>query len=136
VKDARAAERERFAHYARTLADRMHLRDWAVSVSEDLPNDPGDLATVGCCEGRHHATIHLSVAFLESSPGEQRQAICHELLHCHFAAATKIAERQLGSLREGAFGLMMEYGIDAVAESWAAHLPLPENDAKPTEEGP
>jgi hypothetical protein len=135
VSDWRAAERTRFAHYARSLADRMALRDWTTTISSDLPCDPDALASVVCCEGRRHATIRLSVEFLEGEPAEQRQIMCHELAHCHFAAAARIAEKQLGDQHES-FKLMLEYGIDAVAESWAAHLPLPGDDAKPTEEGP
>jgi hypothetical protein len=136
VKDARAAERTRFARYARSLADRMALRDWTTTISSDLPCDPDALASVVCCEGRRHVTIRLSVEILESDPAEQRQIMCHELLHCHFAAAAKIAEKQLEEDQYEVFKLMLEYGIDAVAESWAAHLPLPGDDAKPTEASP
>jgi hypothetical protein len=125
--------RKEFEPYFRDLADRMGLRDWLIFISPERPRDATDVANVLCWEGRKRATIRLSEDFLGDTPEDQRHTACHELIHCHFAAATHIAEQGLGNV-QSAFMLNMEFGVDGMADAIAPHMPLPPTTAEKVEQ--
>ncbi len=110
--------------YIRKIADLMGMKDWEVKLQETA-SEEGLSGSVQPIEGRKVAIMWLGVSFwLEAAEG-QRNTICHELLHCHHAAADIIAITAMHHEVEPQWRLAMEYGIDGVATAWARMLPLP-----------
>lgn len=120
----RSAACQAWGIYFRCLADLMWLRDWTITIS-DSPPEAGAYAAVECLEGRRRAIISLSDHFLDGmSESDQRQVATHELTHLHFEAAAVVAERAMGD-RWKDFRLLLEYGVDGIADAFAERLPLP-----------
>ena len=114
-----------FEPYARDLADRMGLKDWAIAIIRGQP-DNEDTASIECVFGRKIANVKLSDDFLEeSTPEEQRQTLCHELAHALFMPMHLFLRDELDGSAYKAYHLLMEYGIDGVADAIAPHMPLP-----------
>ncbi len=82
--------------YTAKLAKLMGLSEWTIHVSTDPPEDNESAAEVYCVYGRKYALIRLSVNYYRCSATEQRQVICHELLHCHHAHADRQVLGQQG----------------------------------------
>jgi hypothetical protein len=119
--------------YVRHLADRLGLKDWQVFVLDELPATDSAYARIEIPHGRKYANVTLSNNMLKGTEEEQRHAIVHELLHCHFAfgdraARTMLSERDYGIYEDG-----FELGVDGVAVAIAPLLPLPSEvlDAHP-----
>jgi hypothetical protein len=123
--------RRAFTPYVRALADLMELRDWTVSVDDSAPDD-GMMASVHCAYGRKNLTISLSDGFLDEPEGRQRQTVAHELVHAHLQPMHQMLHGELQSSAFAAYKLPMEYAVDAIAEGWARHLPLP-SQVRPSE---
>lgn len=117
--------RRRFGPYLRDLADRMHLKDWAVVLEDGPPDDRSCMASVDCVDGRKLATVLVSDHFLSDTPEEQRHTLVHELIHAHFDMASTLAFRGLDKQGRQAFRSLMEYGVDGLADALAPLLPLP-----------
>jgi hypothetical protein len=117
----------------------MGLTDWKFRVYDNEPPNRDTVATIEPAFGRRIACLWLSDDFLGESPESQRHTLCHELIHCHFQPAREIVRETLPDDAWPGFLRMFEYGIDAVAETWAVHLPLmlnvaPESDLPPEPE--
>lgn len=108
----------------RLLADALALRDWNFVVSPE-PCAPRFNARIEPTFGRKLATLHVRADFLCLAPHEQRHALTHELLHCHFAPACDVAREVLPKRALGAFIVNLEYGVDGLADALAPLLPLP-----------
>jgi hypothetical protein len=121
----RDERRQRFLPYVRALADRMGLKDWEATVSDQPPRSPTAMAGVFLHYGQRRADIHLGDSFLDEPTDLQRLHLAHELVHLHFAAADGVAEDWLDTSQYAGFLRLFEYGVDAVATAWAPHLPLP-----------
>ena len=117
--------RAKFVPYLRALADAMTLRDWAFRILDVGPSDEDAMALIRPTYGRRHASIWLSDDFLDDSPEAQRHTLVHELIHCHFAGAQHYLDDCLDGDARAAYRLMLESGVDAVADALAPLLPLP-----------
>lgn len=121
----RIARRESWTPYICEIAGLMGLSHWTMSVSHRPPEE-GNIASVGMTRGRYYATIYLSDRFLDDdSPGEQRDTVVHELIHCQLAAVDRLAQDNIPSRLLGTFDNLVEYAIDLMAKSWSQLLPLP-----------
>lgn len=119
--------RQAFAPYLRCLADRMELRDWTVSIADAPPDDPALMAQCFATFGRRRATVAVSDEFLDDDGPAQRQTLVHELIHCHFRPMEQLlADMLRDHPAASAYVQFLEYGIDAVADAMAGHLPLPD----------
>lgn len=135
--------------YLRYCANEMGLRDWTFVVEivernalRDTDDFDGDDQVWGAaCDpvrGRKYATIKFGVPqieqLLEGSVEDFRQTVAHELIHCHFAALWDQLRLDLHSaslLSQPVYDVYiasvernLEYGIDAMADVIAPHLPL------------
>lgn len=119
--------------YIRELADTMGLRDWTVGIAHDPPD--ADLecnAQVHIPTGRKMAMISFPPTWMDRDPGEFRQTVVHELLHCHFAPLGWTVEHTSPVLGMASYTLHYnahqnaeEVAIDSIALAWAETLPLP-----------
>ncbi len=131
-------ERRALGRYVRWIADAMELRDWTIHLA-DAPCDPEYSAKVELTEGRKHATISFNPRFREGAAEDQRQTIVHELVHCHFALPWRMVQTDLlqplgqetYSIFCDSFRRTLEYGVDAVADAIAKHMPLIEWPLRP-----
>lgn len=121
--------REDAERYVRALADELRLKDWRITVADE-PCDDHAQAQVSIPYGRRCAIIYISPE--DCGIEGARQAIVHELLHCHFEPinwAVNNAADPLGSLAfgvlEGSVSDATELAIDTLAEAIAPMLPLP-----------
>lgn len=126
------AQHEKLQAYAREVADQMRLKDWEIEVEKDEPEDDSDFACSGPAYGRKYATIRVCDDFFKAKPDEQRQTICHELIHCCLAAPTRYVdtltdEHDLTKAQRKAFHSHLEYSIDGLADAFAPFMPLPPN---------
>lgn len=127
------------ADYVRDIADRMHLRDWDIRVSDhpdDVPDDGVDderCATFSGTLGRRAAFIWINREYWEqATPEEKRQTIVHELIHAHEHASREVViqvvtvyPRRTADVLQGIYDVQMEYAIDTLADVIAPFLPLP-----------
>lgn len=119
--------------YARWIANEIGLRDWHLLLSQNPPESDA-LAMIHPTEGRKHARLHVCSDFRTLTPEVQRQAIVHELIHCHLAPANDIIRLDLNRtemLTKPVFEMiwesysrMIEYATDGMADEWAKYLPL------------
>jgi len=124
--------REQATAYLNAHRAVMHLPQWNLKVSNDIPADDS-WADIEVSDNLWEATIRFSNDFFKESPESQRRIIAHELMHVHHAAL----ERLLGTL-EGVLGSQAYEVLDKlwdtegerVAEALsfvvAEVLPLPE----------
>lgn len=120
----RARQVEALRAYARQLADLMTLKDWQVVVEEEHADD-GNNAQVHVTYGQQHARIWVSAKFFEKTAEERRYVLAHELLHCHFDMAERLAKPGMKKSAQAGLRLAIEIGVDNVARALAPHLPLP-----------
>jgi hypothetical protein len=121
MKDPR---KQRFAGYLRALADLLALRDWHVEIVDAYPND-GAQASIETLYGRRRAMISLSEEFLADDPAGQRQALAHELIHCHVDTLYRVGHDAVPKDVECALHRLMEHCVDGLADAIAPLLPLP-----------
>lgn len=113
--------------YVRRIADLMCLRDWFIQLIWEGPDEPEVAADIKCIPGRRLAYIRLGDSFLDDyTPDQQRHTVVHELVHAHLDQAQKVAEEAMGE-QWAVFRLLLEYGVDAIADGWAPCLPLPDH---------
>jgi hypothetical protein len=117
--------------YFRAIADRLHLRDWRVEVTDDPTDSTNAEAQCVLVYGRKWIRIRLSEKFLRDDEDRQRHTTTHELLHAHHATADRIAEDKLPADTYPAYLQSLEYGIDGLADAIAPLLPLPSEILKP-----
>jgi hypothetical protein len=134
-------DRKEFGRYFRACADEMGLRDWRFEVewadtlakpkyAEDAEGQLG--AQMNCVPGRRIGETIFTFEMRDYPRDDLRQTVCHELLHCHFAAMWHQARQDLlDRLGQDTYDVFiasfernMEYAIDAAATAWAEHLPL------------
>lgn len=125
-----AAERKALGEYVRWVANDIGLRDWTFKLRwEGCPEEAQ--ASIEPTEGRRVAVIYFCDDFRSLPADDQRNAVVHELIHCHHAAATDIIRvdlvRQLSQstyeLLYGAFRRQVEYMVDALADVVAERMP-------------
>lgn len=125
-------DKDALVEYIRTVADEMALREWAFILSDEQPSNTDAYASVCATEGRRVAVIRLCEDFRALKPGDQRNSIVHELLHCHHDAQTDTIRLTLPKLLRQAeyevvwesFRLQTEYMVDLLASAIEKHMPL------------
>lgn len=110
--------------YLRCLADRMGLRDWTVGHDEKDPG--GDRhASARWVYGRKRLWVRFSPEFHADAAEARRQTAVHELIHAHFAPVDDFLREHLGAKAFSDYRMLSEYGVDALADVIAPHMPLP-----------
>lgn len=124
--------------YVNSLADLMNLSHYDITVKEDYVNvvDGGSViasSTAGLNIATH--VVSFAESFFTESPEEQRNSVCHELLHRHidplyrYIYGTSSIKDQVGTtvfaLYEEIGGNIMEQVVDQITNGWALLLPLP-----------
>jgi len=90
--------REQVSAYLNAHRDVMHLKQWTLKVSADIPSDDS-WADIEVSDNLWEATVRISGDFFKETPESQRRILAHELMHVHLAAL----ERLMGSM-EGVLG--------------------------------
>ena len=90
--------REQVTAYLNAHRDVMHLKQWTLKVSADIPSDDS-WADIEVSDNLWEATVRISGDFFKETPESQRRILAHELMHVHLAAL----ERLMGSM-EGVLG--------------------------------
>ncbi len=134
----RKCDRKALGKYVRWIANEMELRDWTFNVVVGRPDSPLNPdghewgASCGPIPGRKAATLTFAPWLRDGSREDLRQCVVHELTHCHFFGLWDTARRDtLAQMGQGAYDVWiagverhMEYGVDAMADALAKHLPL------------
>ncbi len=136
------AEWKELGRYIRWCANEIGLRDWTLELYRDPPrqrSNSGDEevhANVCVTAGRQLAIIRVAANFRTLTPEVQRNAVIHELLHCHLDQTWRVIGEDLyGSelLTPGQYRLLKssfvraeENATDAIATAVAKHFPLVE----------
>lgn len=123
-------ERDELLLGARKIANAMGLRDYAVTILDELPEE-GLIATVTVPRGRKHILLRLCPDFDALDELEQRHAFVHEFIHVHLAAATdRVYEDVRPELGSAMFRLFwngyerdVETAVDALASVLAPSMP-------------
>lgn len=109
----------------------MRLTDWTVEVRLGEPDADDAIAEIDPVYGRKWARLTVGDSFWNSSPGEKRHTVCHELVHLHLAGLNDVIQTDLaGHLAPSVYLALrdnllrwLEYGTDGVADSFAHTLP-------------
>lgn len=131
-------ERKALGEYCRELADKLELRDWTINLCVEDPGGPGrpDGKTWAASSESTPGRKYVDLTFAPDCRGWDRSVlratVAHELIHAHFAPLTEIVRTDLaGHLGSQAYDLLnraftrhLEYGVDAMADAVARHLPL------------
>lgn len=137
----RKRDRKALDAYVRLVADAMGLRDWNIvaafgKVKHDAKNKPqkGEdwCATCAPTPGRKHADITFAPYMRDAPREDLRQTTVHELVHVHFYGMWDTLRRDtLILLDQEPYDVWiagverhMEYGVDALADALAPHMPL------------
>lgn len=117
---------KRLTKYARKLARRMGLSDWAIEIMRDPAE--GGYAEVTIVDGTLQAQIAVCNDFFHLTPHSQRYYMVHELLHCSFPAEPPaelevLLDSEVYMIFEANFRREVERGVDRTAEVLAQYLP-------------
>ncbi len=107
-RGATPSPRDQVAAYLNAHRDVMHLMQWTLKVTNDIPADDS-WADVEVSDNLWEASIRLSNDFFKETPESQRRILAHELMHVHNAAL----ERLIGTL-EGVLGSQAYEVLDKV----------------------
>lgn len=114
--------------YLQRLVEAMGLGHWSIELADATvaEEDAPAAATMYAPAGRRVASIRISDSSLARTREEVRYLFVHELVHCHMAGLHNYLDEFTESRAyEIAYVHFYEYGVDAIATSWAQHLPLP-----------
>ena len=124
--------REQVTAYLNANRDVMHLKQWTLKVSNDIPADDS-WADVEVSENLWEASVRLSGDFFKETPESQRRILAHELMHVHNAALERLINTLSGVLGSQAYELLEkvwdtegERVAEALSFVVAEVLPLPD----------
>lgn len=134
----RKRDRRELDRYVRWVANEIGLRDWTLEVVIDQPavDDGRDASKWGasCAPvvGRKYATLTFAPWHRRETRESLRETVVHELVHCHlFGVWDTCRSDTLTHLGQATYDVFissverhMEYGVDAIAEALAPHMPL------------
>ena len=107
------------------------LGQWKTILAKDA-SDNTALAEVSVTEKRRVAHIYLCNHWEHQDPKEQREAICHELVHLHLHDlsdyATKVAKDSPGPVADERSDILLKFeeiAVDQISRVLAPTLPLP-----------
>ena len=116
----------------RQTADLLGLRDWRIEVSPEPPASDDVIAQVTPFPSRRMARLQVGVGWGGLTLDEQRRALCHELVHLHFAALGEAIVRDVKAwMPEQTWEMCwanlrdhLEHGVDAVANVLVSRFQL------------
>ncbi len=124
--------REQVASYLNANRDVMHLKQWTLKVSADIPADDS-WADVEVSDNLWEASVRLSGDFFKETPESQRRILAHELMHVHNASLERLIGTLSGVLGSQAYELLEkvwdtegERVAEALSFVVAEVLPLPD----------
>jgi hypothetical protein len=131
-------DRKALGDYCRDLADALELRDWTVLVTVDEPDSPARpdgkvwQASSESTPGRKLVELTFAPDSRDWRLEALRSTVAHELIHAHFAPLIEMIRVDLfAHLGRPAYEIFcdgttrwLEYGVDAMADATAKHLPL------------
>lgn len=131
-------DRKELGRYCRALADQLELRDWTVTAHVEDPGTPerADDQSWGASSestpGRKYVTLRFRNDVRTWSTSDLRVTVAHELIHAHFAPLMEVIRTDLyAHLGRPTYVLLvdgttrhLEFGVDALADAIAKHLPL------------
>ncbi|MCC6311345.1 MAG: hypothetical protein IT345_10565 [Trueperaceae bacterium] len=120
------------ARYMASIAKDFGLRDWALTLHDEPPDDPNALASVECVFGRRNAHVRVAQDFDQYPPEDQRTAILHELIHVHTEGLRALLRNSLPDLiGHPTFNALWagvtqadEHATDALADAIAPYYPV------------
>lgn len=131
-RGATSSLREQVTAYLNANRDVMHLKQWTLKVSNDIPADDS-WADIEVSDNLWEATVRISGDFFKETPESQRRILAHELMHVHMAALERLMgtmEGVLGSQAYEVLDKLWDTEGERVAEALsfvvAGVLPLPD----------
>ena len=131
-RGATPSPREQVTAYLNANRDVMHLKQWTLKVSNDIPADDS-WADVEVSENLWEASVRLSADFFKETPESQRRILAHELMHVHNASLERLINTLSGVLGSQAYELLEkvwdtegERVAEALSFVVAEVLPLPD----------
>ena len=79
-------QHNKIARYIQSMAATLGLREWNLKLMDEFTAEDGDenaLMTIQIVPGRHMGQIRLAKDFNSFPYKDKKQAIIHELVHCH-----------------------------------------------------
>ncbi len=129
------AEYAYWQQYIREQADRLGLRDWDIRLLRESPSVDSADATFSPYGGQKRADIRFAHDWATQSREDQRHVVAHELIHAHTDAIDTVIYQAGQSYPADYWSMVramhrnaMEFAIDALANSIAPFLPLPETE--------
>lgn len=134
--------RKEWQAYISQIGDLMNLHDWTLTLVKE-PANSDNAAEMDSIYGRKVVHIRLSSTWHEFTPHEQRYLIVHEIAHTYFEPMDHLLCGKMKRLFSAHdlqtwhddYSLLLEYGVDAVAECIAPSMPLP-TPSKPKRDKP
>lgn len=130
-----ADNREWFEPYVRDMADRMGLRDWTVTIADDLPEELASVAhTMDAATflPSSYKTLTLYIKDHPHTADEVRSLVAHELVHAltrDWMEAAQTLESHVNPIVYDLYSMRlsheMEQAVEAIAAAWSPALPLP-----------
>lgn len=126
------ADFQRFARYARTVADALGLTEWTISIHLRPDTDEDNLASIKVALQSRFATLSLSHCFASEPRRLQQITIIHEVLHIYFEPLlSTLTEdvlpsalgQQSAAVAASYLGVEKERTIDAMAVALSPLLP-------------
>lgn len=115
----------------------LHLDHWRITLEEDMASDTAR-ADIRRWRGQLDAEIRLGDEWFDAPEIEQRQSLCHELLHAHMRPLWEawidlddVLGKPAYALFSRHMGLAEEQVVEALAKVLAPLLPaLPPTESK------
>ena len=120
----KAAYKKQIMNSVNYLKDLMFLKDWTIVWDDDLGASHCS-AMMSSIRGTKSGQIWFNDTYLGFKPKLQREIAVHELIHFHLEGAANYVMEHAPTDEYEAFIYLQEFGVDALAEALAPHLPLP-----------
>ncbi|HET8587134.1 MAG TPA: hypothetical protein VFM74_04590 [Candidatus Limnocylindria bacterium] len=125
-------ERLTVERWLRDAADRLGLRDWAITVEQDHPNEGDHAAAMWTDYGSRRMRVWCRADLPTLSLDMQRQTLVHELMHVHLEDLDWYLEKTLPELLgkpawsavKQAVQLHSEHAVEAIACAVAQFFPM------------
>jgi hypothetical protein len=132
------AQHEALSTYLRSLADRLLLADWEITLRRETADDDC-FAQVKVWSCENQANVRVSDDFWHGPPEDQREWLVHELGHCHLDRPERVMEQLAEQFSDNSASVFakeahrkeIEICVQRLARIIAPFMPLPPEVTRP-----